>query len=72
MFRYEAAKARLKREEEEITKMLKERDEEYEKLYESCYLPYANTIAQISNQKTSTSFFTSLFGGSSGNGAKKE
>lgn len=62
-FRWEAAKERLKREDEEISKMLKERDSVYEDLFETCAAPFAPV--QVPNNKSSGGFFSNLFGSKS-------
>ncbi|KAH7724462.1 DnaJ domain-containing protein [Aphelenchoides avenae] len=59
--RYEAAKERLKKEDEDITKMLKNRDEAYEQLFETAQLPYVPQTVQTTS-KNNGGFF-SLFSG---------
>ncbi|KAI1717121.1 dnaJ domain-containing protein [Ditylenchus destructor] len=58
--RYEAAKARLKNEDEGINKMLKERDEAYDDLFTECMAPYASVVQPA--QKGNSGLFSSFFG----------
>lgn len=65
IFRYEAAKAKLKREDEEINGLLKKRDEAYDELYTICAKPFANTVAANNQRAGQNGFFSNLFGGGS-------
>uniref|UniRef100_A0A915DYH9 J domain-containing protein n=1 Tax=Ditylenchus dipsaci TaxID=166011 RepID=A0A915DYH9_9BILA len=59
--KWEAAKARLKTEDEGIATMLKEREELYEKLFNECALPYV-PIAAANHKPANAGLFSSLFG----------
>ena len=58
IYRWESAKERLKKEEDEIASNLKAREEAYEELYETASLPYQQSVQQP-NGKTRNIF--SLF-----------
>jgi hypothetical protein len=63
--RWETAKEKLKKEDEDITKLLKNRDEAYDELYNTCAAPYhiANPAGPTSHAKSSSGgLFSSFFG----------
>lgn len=72
IFSFDAANARLKAETEEITKMLKDRENEYQKLYENCSLCYTDTVVEVKNQKQASGFFNSFFSNFNNNNGIKE
>uniref|UniRef100_A0A914EH59 J domain-containing protein n=1 Tax=Acrobeloides nanus TaxID=290746 RepID=A0A914EH59_9BILA len=61
--RWEAAKQRLKEEDDYITKKLKDRDDTYEEMFEAAAAPYKPPMTQ--NNKSSSGFFSSIFGSKS-------
>ena len=61
-FSWEAAKERLKAEEQEINEMLKERDQAYEQLVSAAENAYAPPITELERAGKQQSFFGKFFG----------